>query len=203
MRDPDIGTDRDRRATDRDRASVACAPRKREVGAGAALAMTRAMEAFRRFAGILAVLCGAGCPMYQVKTKPVMEGAVETVGVEIWAADSSFRLEGGKGFATPFFASQCVHSANVNNHELAARMGARPVVVKVPELSRPLYGLLAFCKVPDEATDPASRSYLVRVPASYVEATEGNRVSVVAEPTSFHDFPAWQLWLSRTPALWP
>lgn len=154
-------------------------------------------------AGAAALAMGAlGCPMRTIDTKPVLEGMVSTRGVAIWERDSAFMVAAGKPFGTPFFAERCVHTATAQNHQTALQWGARPVVVKVPSLSQPIYGLLAFCKVPEEATDAASRSYNIVVPESYVDATDGNRVSVVYEPTSYANFPAWQLWLSRSPILW-
>lgn len=132
----------------------------------------------------------------------VMEGVVATPGVSIWAADSSFRFDAGTPFRTPFVSQRCVKVATAENYGLARQIGAEPVVVQVPGLPQPLYGLLALCRVPNFATGPATHSYRIEVPQSYVDATTGERVSTVYETTNWDDYPAWQLWLSRTPRIW-
>jgi hypothetical protein len=148
---------------------------------------------------LLAILFAAGCVSQGVQWNRVPLGVVVTPDVEILAEDGSFKLVSGKSFIPPFYTNDCLTKANTSNYARAEQMGARRVIVRVPGMDKPLHGILALCEVHPRATGPATRSYQIQVPAQYVEATAGGRVSVVYEITNYRDFDAWQLWLSRVP----
>ncbi len=163
----------------------------------------------RRANGRLVILLGAaiaamsaGCPMYRVTTRPVPEAKIGTPGVAIWDKDSAFRMDAGRPFPTPFYAEGCLPHPTVRDYAAARRLGARPVVVQVPGLPQPIYGLLAFCRVPVDATGPAAREYLVVVPEDRVSLTADGAITLKYEQTNYEDLPAWELWLSRSPSLW-
>lgn len=61
------------------------------------------------------------------------------------------------------------------------RASGRAVRVTVPGRDEPLYGLLSFHALPDGATGPATRSYAISVPQTYVDQATGGRISVVYE----------------------
>jgi hypothetical protein len=149
------------------------------------------------------VVAGCGAPVF----REVPEGKVATPGVTITAASGAFELRAGQPFRPPFFARDCLVTATAENYPAARQMGAQPVRVTVPGRDQPLHGLLALCRVHPDATGPATRQYLIRVPQSYIDATSGGRVSVLFEETNIggnysdghHSYDAWQLWLSEGP----
>lgn len=134
---------------------------------------------------------------YQIR--PISQGQVVTEGARIIAEDGSFELVAGQPFAPPFQqGGDCLLDPTVDNYRQALATGARPVQVQLAD-GRQLYGLLSLCGAPAGASGPATSSYAIQIPDSYIEATSGGRVSVVFEP--FTSSPvrakAWILWLSE------
>jgi hypothetical protein len=135
-----------------------------------------------------------------VAFRPIPSGFVATPGVEIIAEDGSFRLTAGQPFTPPFNqGSGCVLEPDAGNYAQGLATGARPVIVKLAD-DRQLYGLLSLCGAPRDARGPATRSYELEVPDSYVAATAGGRVSVYFETFTNTKLgaKAWILWLSET-----
>jgi hypothetical protein len=129
-------------------------------------------------------------------------GVVATDGVTVTAEDNSFAYETNRYFAPPFAVDRCPQlPIGVEEFSKAEKKGARRVRVKYPNMPEPLFGLLMFCKVPKAATGPGSRSYRIQIPDSYVQATDGGRISVVYEEveTPNKQVVNWVLWLSRVP----
>jgi hypothetical protein len=88
---------------------------------------------------------------------------------------------------------------------VALRSGAKKVRIYHPAAAEPLYGVLALNqKVYRYATGPSARSYLIRIPDSYVKEAARGGTSVVYEPVSSNDdskakFIGWALWMSDSP----
>lgn len=131
-------------------------------------------------------------------TTRVAGGTVATPDVEIMAENGSFVLVAGSPFTTPA-SIQCRPNPAPENYGDAEAAGATRVRVRYPGLATPLYGIIAFCQIADSYRGSASRSYRVEVPQSYVDATDGGRVSTVFEQYTVDNvvMPAWILWLSR------
>lgn len=158
------------------------------------------------------LLLGAGCAT--VSTHRMERGRVDTAGVEITAEDGRYTLRTGETFTPPFSVS-CYNLADetplyadnlVGSYHYALGLGAQRVTVKVSGRDRPLHGVLMLCDVPDSASGPSSRSYLIEVPQSYVDATSGGRISAVYEKVDWRNaqgatmwWYGWVLWLSEDP----
>lgn len=170
---------------------------------------------------LISVSILGGCATLEDYYSPYESGTLQGEGVRIEAEDGSFILKKGR-FTPPF---QTVHSVYmpsitfasdltgvapsspslIGAYGLALRQGAKKVRIYHPAATEPLYGVLLLNqKMPGYSTGPAARSYLIRVPDSYVkEATDG-RVSVVYEPVTHSVHPnakfiGWALWLSDSP----
>lgn len=148
-----------------------------------------------------------------VHTRPIDLGSIETPGVVIHGPNNSFTYRSGEHFR-PARNSRCYRSgapqisadALVTSAGTALQLGAEHVTVEVPGRERPLNGLLLLCDVPLTATGPASRSYRIVVPESYVQGATGGRMSAVFERVDHtnHEgaavwYFAWVLWLSDEP----
>lgn len=133
--------------------------------------------------------------MREVTSKPAM---LATPSARIEDTQGTFVLEPNR----PINVSDsidCPLQPQTPDFAQAQSAGAHVVRVTYPGLNAPLYGVLAFCSMPSDFNGAASRSYRIEIPQSYVDATEGGRVSVVYEPYSYDgaDHAAWALWLSR------
>ncbi len=111
-----------------------------------------------------------------------------------------FVMTTGQTFTTPYW-SNCPTKPTTENVGEGEQGGARRVRIAYPNMPNGLYGVLAFCRIDPEFKGSASRSYRLEVPQSYVEATDGGRMSVVFEQYAVgqQQFPAWILWMSREP----
>ncbi len=157
---------------------------------------------------IAAAAVSAGCVAH-VHLVRVPRAIVSTEGVTITALDGSFTLQPGRASRTPFHSSDCVVHPVSENYAYGESMGARRVRVQYPGMAAPLYGMLAFCPVNEDAANagPISRSHAIRIPPNYVQETADGRITVVYEPYGWnvrvrdrdHEVPAWVLWLSREP----
>ena len=135
----------------------------------------------------VAFIAGASCASRQVIPQEIVYRNVEVVtvgtpGVQIEAADSTFAFDSEGAFQTPFVVSSCPENPTTDSLDAVIAAGGQSVRVTHPDSGEPLYGVLAFCPISEAVTGPASRSYLVQVPSTYVAATSDNRVSVVYEP---------------------
>ncbi|MBU0482487.1 MAG: PDZ domain-containing protein [Proteobacteria bacterium] len=84
-------------------------------------------------------------------------------------------------------------------------------MVTVPGVEQKLFGVLFLGKAHVNATGPASRSYQIQIPDSYIKAALGGKISVVYEPINFRTnwytgsnpvdskTHSWILWLSDMP----
>jgi hypothetical protein len=124
----------------------------------------------------------------------------------IAAEGGHFKLATNQLFVPPFYGSEvCSDAPTPENYSAYEHKGAQRVVVQMPNMK--LYGILQLCPVEAGYQGPASRLYRIEVPNSFVEATEGGRVSVVFEAYPASGFfgwmkskrHAWILWLSREP----
>jgi hypothetical protein len=149
----------------------------------------------------------AGCPYYV----RVPVGAVATPGLSIRAADGSFHIADGEPFATPFHVAADDIACGPYRRDLAPgdypmalRAGARRVVVRHPDHSRPLHGVLMFCTVWEGDRTGATRWHRVAVPDDALAGTDGG-VSLTFVRATFVDsegYPGqvqWALWLSERP----
>jgi hypothetical protein len=172
---------------------------------------------------LVAVSMLGGCAVLQWEKyyEPYESGALQGEGVRIEAEDGSFVLKEGR-FTPPF---QTFHASDansiffaaftngspppgvplINSYDLALRQGAKKVRVFHPAANEPLYGVLALNKRMFKfATGASARSYLIRIPDSYVNEATGGGVSVVYEPVSWKGQPkgeiiGWALWMSDSP----
>lgn len=151
------------------------------------------------------VACGSGRPSPDEFVR-VPHGEITTPGVVIEDEADRFRLVAGSPFRTPFWSYDCPAHPTIENHAFAERLGAQRVRVFHPSYGW-LHGLLSLCMVHPISAGPVRRSYAIQVPDSYVADTEGDRVSMVWEPTDVSEgfadgrwaLPGWILWLSRRP----
>lgn len=130
---------------------------------------------------------------------------------EIFAASSGVEIQGegfdireGRPVPLPFvLSSQKIEDDMdiVESYSEFRRNGAREVSVKVPGRSEPLHGLLSLHELPDKARGPATRSFSVKIPPSYVDAATDGRISVVFEPVRAEgeNYFGWILWMSDRP----
>ncbi|MFT6732374.1 MAG: hypothetical protein ACJAS9_000554 [Polaribacter sp.] len=161
-------------------------------------------------------------PSFESYFSPYTSGALQGKGIRIEAEDGSFVIEEGK-FTPPFqtyhtyqtglskvlyfktYTDGTSPGSLLDSFGLALKHGAKKVIVYHPDAKQPLYGVLLLNKkLTDSATGPAARSYLIRIPASYVNSAKGGRVSVVYEPVSRKGSPkakniGWAIWLSDSP----
>ncbi len=156
---------------------------------------------FLSFVLVAASLFGCSTSFHAVRT-----GTLSPEVQRIAAADGSFTLTPGAEFAVPYAAgpaSPRICTAESTDIPAEAFEVGRRVEVTVEGRAEPLHGLLVFCDVPDSATGPGSRSYLVRIPPDFVAATSGGRVSVVFEPAGARggsrEYKGWILWLAEYP----
>ena len=169
-----------------------------------------------------------GCALMTIQsdfTKPITQGKLITPGCKIESASGDFVIESGKSFEPPFQNESFENwsdgspywSISSYNEDLIGLVeeiqiyGARKVRVTVPEVKEKLYGLLWLGTVYETATGPASRSYQIQIPQSYVRAAMGGKVSVIYELVDFEylDYeyetlvessaPTWILWISDMP----
>jgi hypothetical protein len=153
-----------------------------------------------------------------VKPQSIM---IATQGVTIAAEDGSFTLRSGVPAAVPFMNATNgigIHGENAPIIDLYkeawANKWARKVTVAVPGREKPLYGLLLLSMVFADGVGPATRSYQITIPETYIAAASGGRISVVYEKynvkseNSTVDSPwgtttlvpkNWVLWLSDMP----
>ena len=154
----------------------------------------------------------------RVSTRPVPAASIATDGVAIRAASGGYTLEAGRAFEPPFFG-RCYNlpgaaerafapASLVGAAAEAEARGAERVEVVVPGRETPLLGLLLFCEAPTTTIGPASRSYRISVPESYVAEASGGRVSVMYERVRRRSndgrerwWYGWVLWLSDQPFL--
>ena len=136
---------------------------------------------------------------------PIYSGTLLTQGVDISAEDGSFRIVAGQVFNTPFHqGAACPTYPSTEAPGQGEMTGARRVIVRVPSLAQPLYGLLSLCGAPPNARGASASRYTLEVPQSYVESTSNGRVSVVYEPHQGEQgqtlqTKSWILWLSQMP----
>lgn len=165
-----------------------------------------------KMAGTLALLLSVGCAAPPWKMVP--HGVIAGTGIRIEAANKSFVLESGKAF-TPPFEVKPPSELEFADGEITAYGNTVPpqhrVVVYVPGREVPLFGKLMFLKIWPQFDGPASRSYEVQIPSSYIDAATGGRLSVVYETYDDDSFTnehgvttprkriAWALWLSDRP----
>jgi hypothetical protein len=163
----------------------------------------------RTLAGLVVMSSiASGCVTSPFDWKRVPKTEVSQNDLVIEAVDGSFTLDPGERTRTPFFVQNCPLRPDLENWRDALHYGARRVRVSHPAFEGQLYGIMVFCPIPEPVTGPASSSYFVRVPDSYVQETNGGRHSVVWEPVEYtwqtrdgavSEWPGWVLWLSRSP----
>ena len=132
-------------------------------------------------------------------------GVLATKGVAIRAADGKFTVLSGERFQSPFgtlcWRAKMHTNPGAGDWALAIKHGAKAVRVRTPWTTEELYGVLALCQAHPKDTRPASRSYRIRVPKRYVDATENGITSMVWEPSggkgNVPRYATWILWLSR------
>jgi hypothetical protein len=140
---------------------------------------------------------------------PSLPTAVVTDGVAIAGFDDFVIRDTEK--PAPFRVGCKDLPLTPDDYKQALKLGAKRVRIKVPQLDPPLFGVLSLCRMPDGASGPGSRAHRIQVPDSYVDATDGGRVSVVFEEVDNYGgcgeqpcphpgkTTSWQLFLSRSP----
>ena len=138
---------------------------------------------------VISLFLISGCaPTYVPPPAPIITYSypeivtVDTNGVVIKAVDGSFQLTRGEVYNTPFFSGFCPNEPTTLDVDSTLQGGGQRVIVSHPGIDQDLYGVLAFCGLPNTLSGAVMRSYLVQVPQEYVDATSANRVSVVYEP---------------------
>ena len=150
--------------------------------------------------------------------------AIGTPGVTIKAKDGSFTWESGQTYDLPADIrggewSSLNGPLAISTSEISDvnRNAAIEVFVETPNMKEPLHGLLQVSRIISECRgkEPATRSYYIQIPQSYVLAAEGGKVSVVYEsymcPTGYYKnnttgpasratgHSTWVMWLSDIP----
>ena len=162
---------------------------------------------------LFTVACSGASYSRQDALAPVVnvsQGLVATKGVTIQAANGSFVLESGQAFRPPFQVDgynlwytsqgQVNRPADLTGRAMnALEIGAERVIITTPYLDKPLFGVLLLSKVSTLAEGPASRSYYIEVPESYVREATAGRTSYVYERLQIKggfEWFSWALWMS-------
>lgn len=166
----------------------------------------------------LLLLLGGCTTVAPYSYAPYVGGTLQGSSIKIEAEDGSFVIEEGR-FSSPFQANNTgklnsiefvgnyrgsdLHPPLLESVELALAHGAKRVRVTHPASTQPLFGVLLLNQRFSKTIGASARSYLVRIPDSYVSNAQGGRVSVVYEPVSvsfskLHHAVGWALWLSDT-----
>lgn len=166
---------------------------------------------------ILSFLFINGCST--VVLKDIHNGKLSTEGCIIEAVDKSFRIIGGNEFSPSYqnpqfkkkqfgdgYTNEYIFKgvSLVNGSDIALRAGAKPVKVSTPYLDQQLYGILFLgMTIESDVTEPAAKSYLIKIPKGYVDAAMDGGISVIYELQELdkrisdrRDLPTWILWLS-------
>lgn len=132
------------------------------------------------------------------------EALLLTQGVTIEGLTPS-PISEGQVFRPPFYVRPLLHNPKANYTNMLntfVALGGRRVRVRVPGRETPLYGLITFHELPAGATGPATRSYAIQIPQSYIDDATGGRVSVVYELVAYESRSSalgWVLFLSDRP----
>ena len=153
---------------------------------------------------IVSSACATARPRFELNYPQPTRGEVVTSNVTIIDEAGQFELRAGEVWRPPFDQGpDCVLNPDASLPDAGVVSGARRVRVHVPGRREALYGLLSLCGAPPDATGPATRNYQIESPQSYVDATNGGRVSVVFEPHqgqwAYGEPKSWILWLAQAP----
>ena len=171
---------------------------------------------------IILSLFGCGATFIRYDKVPLKSLALGTKGLVI-EAPGSFKWEYGKQYEVPSdypFGRWAVYDEDLNlntdGFEKVKRSNAKRVVVHTPYKKEPMYGYLQIGKINTncKGKSPATRSYYIQVPKSYVNAAQGGKISVVYESYkcksgyyqggnsvlgSKSSYSSWVLWISDRP----
>lgn len=149
--------------------------------------------------------------------RPINYGTLVNQELTIKAVDQSFTLKGGEQFRTPFtlnlWSTSFDEQTLANQYQLARTLGAKPVMVYIDGVDKPLYGLMIFNSAINAAFGPGSQSYYVRISKDKLDNARFGGISVAYEMMDWRnswndDYGAryedktwysWMLWLSATP----
>ena len=172
---------------------------------------------------VLCILTGcAAANVYTPYTKSSNDILiVGTPGVTITALDGSFVWKHGETYKTPSnyaFSSWRTEGKTLNlktSNMGSVNMNERGKKVKIqtPYQSEPIYGVLELAEIftPYKGKTPATRSYYIQIPQSYVQSIKGGNVSVMFESyvckpgfysqtaTKEYTYSSWVLWISDVP----
>ena len=149
--------------------------------------------------------------------RPINYGTLVNQELTIKAVDESFTLKGGEQFRTPFmlnlWSTTFEEKTLANQYQKARALGAKPVMVYIQGVDKPLYGLMIFNQAINAAFGPGSQSYYVRISKDKIDNARYGGISVAYEMMDWRnswndDYGAryedqtwysWMLWLSATP----
>lgn len=143
-------------------------------------------------------------------TKPITQGKIDNTEVVITARDGSFKLAGD--FEVPFQSEAHFHSFNISGQKFiqaysrALDLGAKHVMVKVPNVDKELYGVLVLDNGDNRGVGAGVNSYKIIIPEPYIKAAKDGKISVVYEYYHLNDKSmmdlsevkkySWVLWIS-------
>lgn len=155
------------------------------------------------------ILIVTGCSV-TTYNRSITHGKIENPEIVITAEDKSFTLQGQ--FTSPFQSSTRYNSLEMPDRDLtkayrqALYHAAKHVRIKVPNIDKELFGVLALDKADDEGVGPSTQSYKIIIPQPYIDAAKNGKISVVYEyyklkndgliDVSKIKERSWILWLS-------
>lgn len=155
------------------------------------------------------ILIVTGCSV-TTYNRSITHGKIENPEIVITAEDKSFTLQGQ--FTSPFQSSTRYNSLEMPDRDLtkayrqALYHSAKHVRIKVPNIDKELFGVLALDKADDEGVGPSTQSYKIIIPQPYIDAAKNGKISVVYEyyklkndgliDVSKIKERSWILWLS-------
>ncbi|WP_295022437.1 hypothetical protein [Sulfurimonas sp.] len=132
----------------------------------------------------LLIFAFAGCSL-TTYNRPILKGKIDNPDIIITAVDKSFTLKGE--FTSPFQSSVGYNTLLMHDSRLcgayrvALERDAKHVRVKVPNIEKELYGVLALDKADKDGIGPGTDSYKIVIPQPYIDAVKGGKISVVYE----------------------
>ncbi len=166
--------------------------------------MHRAVRTLLIFVSPLLSACASSTAFYKIAEdlRPIPIGRVADQTLRIVAEDSSFALEAGTDFKSPFQASATLVT---NDLKLVPSVGWREALevgakrVFVYRGKERFYGVLALLPATKKSKGPASNNYRIQVPEIYAAAARNGRLAHMGEFVEFDSFGphwTWILWIS-------
>ena len=135
------------------------------------------------FTLLITLLLFTGCG--STYTTPIPKGKIENKDIVITARDGSFEISGE--FEPPFISRVHYHSYNksgtklIKGYSRALDFNAKHVMIKIPNIEKEFYGVLALDNADNRGIGAGTKSYKIIIPESYINAARDGKISVIYE----------------------